>query len=205
MEMTIKTINAKRRVRIMIMGSVALLVAALCAPLFSAHAAGCSKSKGNPASSSTSGSTTSSSAISDFSSATLVCVSRSTAVSTLSSSARESGGSKYTSKKATICHIPPGNPANQHTLSVSTSAVSAHLDHGDSLGTCADAATIAYVESLPSCTTFDGGSTVSGVWLPDSAVGNASSMNAYVAQLQAGGLSAQPDSTSRSYREISGQ
>lgn len=38
--------------------------------------------------------------------------------------------------KTTICHIPPGNPENQHTISVSENAVSAHLNHGDTLGDC---------------------------------------------------------------------
>ena len=40
-------------------------------------------------------------------------------------------------KKTTVCHIPPGNPANAHTICVGNSAVPAHLDHGDFLGTCA--------------------------------------------------------------------
>jgi hypothetical protein len=40
-------------------------------------------------------------------------------------------------KKTTICHIPPGNPANAHTLCVGNAAVPAHLhNHGDSLGPC---------------------------------------------------------------------
>jgi prepilin-type N-terminal cleavage/methylation domain-containing protein len=39
-------------------------------------------------------------------------------------------------KKVEICHVPPGNPDNAHTLSVSTSALDAHLDHGDLLGSC---------------------------------------------------------------------
>lgn len=40
-------------------------------------------------------------------------------------------------KKTTICHIPPGNPANAHTICVGNAAVPAHLDHhGDFLGTC---------------------------------------------------------------------
>jgi hypothetical protein len=43
------------------------------------------------------------------------------------------------SKKTTICHLPPGNPANAHTLCVGTPAVRAHLDHGDRLGSCCDA------------------------------------------------------------------
>lgn len=40
-------------------------------------------------------------------------------------------------KKTTICHIPPGNPANAHTLCVGNPAVPAHLhNHGDYLGQC---------------------------------------------------------------------
>ncbi len=38
--------------------------------------------------------------------------------------------------KAVICHIPPGNSGNRHTLEVGQSAVSAHLAHGDTLGPC---------------------------------------------------------------------
>jgi hypothetical protein len=40
-------------------------------------------------------------------------------------------------KKTTICHIPPGNPANAHTLCVGNASVEAHLAHGDQLGSCA--------------------------------------------------------------------
>jgi hypothetical protein len=36
----------------------------------------------------------------------------------------------------TICHIPPGNPNNPQTLQISLSALQAHLDHGDYLGSC---------------------------------------------------------------------
>jgi hypothetical protein len=38
--------------------------------------------------------------------------------------------------KTTVCHIPPGNPANKHTICVGTPAVPAHLAHGDFLGSC---------------------------------------------------------------------
>lgn len=38
--------------------------------------------------------------------------------------------------KVLICHIPPGNPANYNTLSISPNAVPAHLAHGDVLGSC---------------------------------------------------------------------
>jgi hypothetical protein len=40
------------------------------------------------------------------------------------------------SAKVTICHIPPGNPDNAHTISVDDNAVPAHLAHGDTLGEC---------------------------------------------------------------------
>jgi hypothetical protein len=39
-------------------------------------------------------------------------------------------------EKVTICHIPPGNPDNAHTIRVSENAVDAHLAHGDTLGEC---------------------------------------------------------------------
>jgi hypothetical protein len=30
-----------------------------------------------------------------------------------------------------VCHVPPGNPANEHEICVGTAAVRAHLAHGD--------------------------------------------------------------------------
>ncbi|MEO7332302.1 MAG: LysM peptidoglycan-binding domain-containing protein, partial [Gemmatimonadales bacterium] len=40
-------------------------------------------------------------------------------------------------KKALVCHIPPGNPANMHTICVSVNAVEAHVSHhGDPTGAC---------------------------------------------------------------------
>ncbi|MCP3100917.1 hypothetical protein LZ198_18760 [Myxococcus sp. K15C18031901] len=38
--------------------------------------------------------------------------------------------------EVTLCHIPPGNPANAHTISVGVAAVKAHEKHGDLLGAC---------------------------------------------------------------------
>ncbi|HRJ82605.1 MAG TPA: hypothetical protein PLV21_12010 [Cyclobacteriaceae bacterium] len=40
--------------------------------------------------------------------------------------------------RVTVCHIPPGNPAAKHTLTISKNALNAHLAHGDVLGTCED-------------------------------------------------------------------
>lgn len=39
-------------------------------------------------------------------------------------------------KKVTICHIPPGNPGNAHTITISLNALQAHLAHGDTIGAC---------------------------------------------------------------------
>jgi hypothetical protein len=40
-------------------------------------------------------------------------------------------------KKTTICHVPPGNPANAHTLCIGNPAVKHHLaNHPDYLGPC---------------------------------------------------------------------
>jgi hypothetical protein len=38
--------------------------------------------------------------------------------------------------KVVICHYPPGNSGNRHTIEVGQPAVSAHMAHGDTLGSC---------------------------------------------------------------------
>ena len=35
-----------------------------------------------------------------------------------------------------ICHIPPGNPDNEQTITIGAPALKAHLAHGDDLGEC---------------------------------------------------------------------
>lgn len=40
-------------------------------------------------------------------------------------------------KKVVVCHIPPGNPANAHSICISPNGVPAHLAHGCHLGDCA--------------------------------------------------------------------
>lgn len=39
--------------------------------------------------------------------------------------------------KVLVCHIPPGSPANAHTICISENGVPAHLAHGCVLGSCA--------------------------------------------------------------------
>jgi hypothetical protein len=46
-------------------------------------------------------------------------------------------------EKVTICHIPPGNPDNAHTISVGAPALDAHLAHGDTEGECVEVAATA--------------------------------------------------------------
>ncbi len=52
-------------------------------------------------------------------------------------------------KKVEICHVPPGNPDNAHTINVSINALEAHLEHGDLLGDCEPAPD---TQSFPSVT-----------------------------------------------------
>ncbi len=49
---------------------------------------------------------------------------------------RENAADDQYGDKVLICHIPPGNPGNAHTIMISASAVPAHLAHGDYLGPC---------------------------------------------------------------------
>jgi len=44
----------------------------------------------------------------------------------------------YESKKIEICHVPPGNSDNAHTLSISVNAMRAHLAHGDYIDECTE-------------------------------------------------------------------
>ncbi len=44
----------------------------------------------------------------------------------------------YESKKIEICHVPPENPDNVHTLSISVNAMRAHLAHGDYMDECTE-------------------------------------------------------------------
>ena len=39
-------------------------------------------------------------------------------------------------EKVCLCHAPPGNPGNAHTICVGAPATRAHLRHGDTLGEC---------------------------------------------------------------------
>lgn len=48
----------------------------------------------------------------------------------------ESLGSTTRDGVAAVCHAPPGNPSNSHTIVVGVPAVRAHVAHGDTVGPC---------------------------------------------------------------------
>lgn len=39
-------------------------------------------------------------------------------------------------EKLLICHVPPGDPENEHEICISSNAVQTHLTHGDYCGPC---------------------------------------------------------------------
>jgi hypothetical protein len=44
----------------------------------------------------------------------------------------------HQNEEGAICHIPPGNPANEHSICVGQPAVEPHQSlHGDTIGACA--------------------------------------------------------------------
>jgi len=49
--------------------------------------------------------------------------------------------------KVDVCHIPPGNAENAHTITIDQNAVGTHLDHGDSVGSCDSAQMVEMRES----------------------------------------------------------
>lgn len=81
-----------------------------------------------------------------------------------SSSSSSTGGAGET--KVTICHIPPGNPANAHTITVGEPAVKAHLAHGDYLGACGGD-----VNGSDGGTDGSGGGSGGGTGTPDAGSG----------------------------------
>lgn len=67
---------------------------------------------------------------------TLLCLCLVGAFATGESSAK--GRPDNRGPKVCLCHVPPGNPGNEHTICVGAPAVRAHLAHGDTLGVCAE-------------------------------------------------------------------
>lgn len=59
--------------------------------------------------------------------------------------------------KVNICHLPPGNPANEQSISVSPNAINAHLAHGDRIGECSDCDPTAYTNRIVEYSLQSGG------------------------------------------------
>jgi hypothetical protein len=57
--------------------------------------------------------------------------------------------------KVLVCHVPPGNPGNAHTICVAPAAVPAHLAHGDYLGPCMEDKSGDYIEIEEEHAAFD--------------------------------------------------
>ncbi len=55
--------------------------------------------------------------------------------------------------KVLLCHVPPGNPANAHTLCISAKAVAAHLEShpGDHCGPCGDGGPLFQADVVQPC------------------------------------------------------
>ena len=45
-------------------------------------------------------------------------------------------GDELPDVKVTLCHVPPGNPGNAHTIIVNEEDVAEHIAHGDTRGSC---------------------------------------------------------------------
>lgn len=58
--------------------------------------------------------------------------------------------------KVQVCHRPPGNPANFHTINISQNALPAHLAHGDLVGAC-NALCAILCDDADACTIDDTG------------------------------------------------
>ena len=69
--------------------------------------------------------------------------------------------SAWAADKVTICHVPPGNPDNAHSISVSENAVQKHLNHGDFLGECCPCWEVSELQSVTAENQLPGDSCVS--------------------------------------------
>ena len=60
------------------------------------------------------------------------------AVGVLAARASQGNANQGNAGIVTICHIPPGNAQNEHTIAVSANVGAAHVAHGDGNGPCED-------------------------------------------------------------------
>lgn len=73
--------------------------------------------------------------------------------------------------KITICHCPPGNPANCHSITISVNAWYAHFEHpGDYIGPCVDNPDRKLIEATVAPNPSYGQTTITYVLLEESTV-----------------------------------
>lgn len=63
-------------------------------------------------------------------------LSNASSVSALAHSKLPNARLNNSTEKVTLCHTPPGNPTEAHTITVGQASAAAHLAHGDTLGPC---------------------------------------------------------------------
>jgi hypothetical protein len=68
--------------------------------------------------------------------------------------------------RLTICHFPPGNPENPHTITISESSLSSHLAHGDIEGACASCDDLSLCDDGDLCTIDECDVGVGCSWSP---------------------------------------
>ena len=77
-----------------------------------------------------------------------------------------------------ICHIPPGNPGNEHTITVGEPAVDAHVDnHDDTVGPCDAATSTTTSTSIASTSPAVAPVALPDILLQDATVGQPFSLN----------------------------
>ena len=65
-------------------------------------------------------------------------------------------------KKVTICHLPPGNPDNYQTITISTNALETHIEHHDDVFADKGACPALNKKSTSSSSSSSGVSSTSG-------------------------------------------
>jgi len=151
----------------------------------------------------------------DFSAATLVCVSRTTVLTTLGLSSESEEGKSDDEAKSDESKSDDSAKSDDSSSDDSAKSDDESKDDDkskdDESKDSSSEVTQTFIESLAGCTALTSGGTTNGVWVPDTAVDSAGSLDsaavsAYFTQVASGSNSGQPaDSSMESYREIRGQ
>lgn|GEM_PF-4706846 len=69
----------------------------------------------------------------------------------ITSGCSDEGNDEDGTTKQPVCHVPPGNPSNAHTIYPDNHSWAAHVAHGDSLGACASADPCSDPDQMQNC------------------------------------------------------